>query len=87
MLHKGHHNIDADRSFFGTSHSKGAVDGLGAVVKKKKNVWLATVCRQYNTNSAEELYRASEKEVSNIKMKYMSAEEIKQLINTMGLTE
>ncbi|GBO13559.1 hypothetical protein AVEN_54993-1 [Araneus ventricosus] len=34
MLHTHYHGVTADWNFFGTAHGKGAVDGLGAVVKR-----------------------------------------------------
>ena len=60
--------------FFATSHGKGAVDGVGAIVKRA--VWSQVKQRKVEINNAEDFVVAAGKTVKNINILHLSEEEI-----------
>ena len=85
MLHMHYHGVSADWNFFGTAHGKGAVDGLGAVVKR--NVWFGILRKQYVINTAKEFLKVAKKETPHININYISGVDIQKCINKFALTE
>lgn len=85
MLHTHYYGVSADWNFFGTAHGKGAVDGLGAVVKR--NVWLGILRKQYVINTAIDFSKVAEKETPNINIKYVSETDIQKCATKFALTE
>lgn len=85
MLHMHYHGVNADWSFFGTAHGKGAVDGLGAVVKR--NVWLGMLRKQYTINTAMEFSKVAVNEAPHINVKYISGVDIQRCITKFALIE
>lgn len=60
--------------FFATSHGKGAVDGVGAVVKRA--VWSQVKQRKAEINDARDFATAASNVVKNINIMYLSEDEV-----------
>lgn len=67
-------NMNITWSFFATSHGKGAVDGIGATVKRI--VWTEIKSRRTTINNAEEFANCAAVKLKNIKIFYISKESI-----------
>lgn len=61
-------------NFFATSHGKGAVDGIGAVVKRK--VWQAVKANNIILPDAFAFYECARKIIKGVRLLYTSAKEI-----------
>lgn len=59
---------------FAASHGKGAVDGVGGVVKGK--VWIATKSRKVLVNSAKDFYKCATTECNKINILYTPKEDV-----------
>lgn len=64
-------------NFFATSHGKGAVDGIGAVVKRK--VWEIVRTQSIVLSNAYEFYDCAKKNISGIDIIFLSSTEIDNL--------
>lgn len=60
--------------FFATSHGKGAVDGVGGIIKRM--VWLQVKSRRVIINTAEDFYECAKSICAGINILYTSAEEV-----------
>lgn len=63
-------------SFFASSHGKGAVDGVGATVKRA--VWTTVKARRCIVSTAEEFAKCAESQLKGIKIILVTKEEIKK---------
>lgn len=70
-------------NFFATSHGKGAVDGIGAVVKNKVRRMILT--REAIVNNAKEFVAAFKKEKSLIEVTEVTNDEISEIQNELEL--
>jgi hypothetical protein len=70
------YGLTATWSFFPTSHGKGAVDGVGAVVKR--NVWLDIIKRKCSLSNAEEFYESAKSASSFVDILYVSSLQVKE---------
>ena len=68
--------IDGEWSFFGSSHGKGAVDGVGGVVKR--TVWNAVRVRKCIVTNAAEFADCAIKHMKNINIIFVPANEIEK---------
>lgn len=71
-----YHGVSADQNFLGTAHGKGAVEGLGAVVR---NIQFGILHKQYVINAAMEFSQVSEQEAPDTNVKYISGARDAQL--------
>lgn len=65
-------------NFFAASHGKGAVDGIGGIVKR--SVWIAVKSRKAIVNNALEFYDLARSLSKNIFFKFVAKEEVKEKI-------
>lgn len=63
-------------NFFATSHGKGAVDGVGAVVKRK--VWEVVRTTNIVLHTASDFYKCANQHLANINMMYFSSDQIEK---------
>ncbi|XP_017485824.1 PREDICTED: uncharacterized protein LOC108374346 [Rhagoletis zephyria] len=63
-------------NFFATSHGKGAVDGVGAVVKRK--VWQAVKTNNIILPDAFAFYECAGKIIEGVRLLYISSKEIEE---------
>ncbi|CAH2086564.1 unnamed protein product [Euphydryas editha] len=69
--------VDITWSFFPTSHGKGAVDGIGAVVKR--TLWISVKAREIILNTPRDCYEHLKKKGSGtVQIFYQSNEDIKE---------
>lgn len=73
--------LTADWNFFASSHGKGAVDGVGAVVKR--TAWMGVKARKVIINEAQDFYNYVSKEVENVECMYVESNEIQQNIPSL----
>lgn len=66
--------ISADWSFLATSHGKGAVDGVGGIVKRC--VWLRVKSRKVIINSADDFTQCAREAVQNVTILQVTAEQV-----------
>lgn len=66
-------------NFFATSHGKGAVDGIGAIVKRK--IWQMVKAQNLILNNAHDFYKLAKMNINGIYILYVSSRYIK---NTTG---
>ena len=66
-----------DWSFFATAHGKGPVDGVGGTVKRA--VWRRVLQGQTVVNSAAEVAQVAEKACPNVKVIYVTSNEVAQV--------
>lgn len=66
--------VQGEWNFFATSHGKGAVDGVGAVVKRA--VWSQVKQRKAEINDARDFVWAASNVVKNINIMHLSEDEI-----------
>lgn len=64
-------------NFFATSHGKGAVDGVGAVIKRK--VWQITKAKNIILHDALALFECARDHINGIHLTFISADEIERL--------
>ena len=76
LYHPLDFGTQATWSFFETAHGKGAVDGVGGVIKRA--VWRAILQDRAVVNSAEEFARVAENECLKVKVLYIPKEDITQ---------
>lgn len=69
--------INMEWNFFATSHGKGAVDGVGAIIKRK--VWQITKAKNIVLPDALSFYQCAEKHITGIEMYFMPSAEIDNL--------
>lgn len=73
-LMEENHNIKITWSFFATSHGKGAVDGIGGIVKRA--VWLAIRARKAQIETAKDFAEYATIATKGIKVIYIEKEKI-----------
>lgn len=61
-------------NFFATSHGKGAVDGIGAIVKRK--VWEIVRTQNVILNNASDFYTCAANNISGIRIEYIDSQKI-----------
>lgn len=74
--------FSADWTFFATSHGKGAVDGVGATLKR--TAWNAIKSRRFTISSAKEFYNFVSQSIAGVIVVYVPKTEVgesKQLLN------
>lgn len=64
-------------NYFATSHGKGAVDGIGAIVKRK--IWQLTKTKNIILNDAVSFYNCAKKCVKGINIIFVGANEIAEI--------
>lgn len=69
-------------NFFATSHGKGAVDGIGAIVKRK--VWQVVKANELILPDAFSFYECAHKYVEGVNLLYVAAEEIETLSSILN---
>lgn len=74
--------LTCEWNFLATSHGKGAVDGIGGLIKSR--VWVLVKSRKAIVNSALDFFKCAQ-EISEIKALYVSAQKI--LVTKQMLTE
>lgn len=68
--------VKIDWNFFASSHGKGAVDGIGGMVKRI--VWRAMKGRQAFVNTPEDFYRVALEKCKEIRVLFVPKEDINQ---------
>ena len=71
--------------FFATSHGKGAVDGIGGVVKR--SVWMKTLSGLVVVSSLEDFCQSAKKREEKIEIISFSAQEIQESAIEMGVKD
>jgi len=71
-----------DWSFFGTSHGKGPIDGVGGTVKRA--VWRRILREQVIVGTAEEFTAVASKCCPNITIMYVTSEEVEAVRNELN---
>lgn len=70
--------VDITWSFFPTSHGKGAVDGIGAVVKR--TLWTSVKARKIILNTPRDFYEfLNKKGLDNVKLVYLPKEDVSNM--------
>ncbi|XP_044573568.1 uncharacterized protein LOC6501773 isoform X4 [Drosophila ananassae] len=69
--------LNVEWNFFASSHGKGAVDGVGAVIKRK--VWQITKSQNLTLSDAISFYRCAVNNLNGVKMYYISSAKINNL--------
>lgn len=64
-------------NYFATSHGKGAVDGVGAIIKRK--VWSLTKTKNLVLNDALAFYNCAQQHIAGIKMLYIEADRVNKM--------
>lgn len=67
---------DIEWNFFATSHGKGAVDGVGAVINRK--IWHLTKTKNICLNDALDLYQCAQEHIKGIKILYVDEGQINE---------
>lgn len=76
-------NLQCEWNFFATSHGKGAVDGIGATVKR--TVWQKVRNREAVVASAKDFYECAKKSLQGVTVLYVpkaEVEEHKEMLKT-----
>lgn len=68
-------------NFFATSHGKGAVDGIGAVLKRK--VWQMVKCKNLILNNAHDFFKLARKNIPSIYILYVSSTYIRNTTSSL----
>lgn len=63
-------------NYFATSHGKGAVDGVGAVVKRK--VWQLTKTNSINLHDALSFFECARDHINGVQLMYISSQQIEE---------
>lgn len=69
-------------NFFATSHGKGAVDGVGAIVKRK--VWQLVRAQNLILKDAHDFYRLAKSNIDGVKLIYVTENDIKTTTQYLG---
>lgn len=69
-------------NFFATSHGKGAVDGVGAIVKRK--VWQLVRAQNLILKDAHDFYRPAKSNIDGVKLIYVTENDIKTTTQYLG---
>ncbi|KAK3931114.1 ARL14 effector protein [Frankliniella fusca] len=80
--HKEDFGIEAEWHYFATSHGKGPCDGLGGTLKRQ--AYLASIRNQL-IRTPQEFCNWAEKNIENIKVKFVTSEEIKNTEESLRL--
>lgn len=76
-------NLNAfEWNFFATTHGKGAVDGIGAVVKRK--VWELIRTQNIVLCNASDFYSCAKQNISGIQVMYISSIDIDDKVEPIG---
>lgn len=63
-------------NYFATSHGKGAVDGVGAVVKR--NVWQLTKTKNIILHDALSFFECARNNINGVQLVYISSQQIEE---------